>query len=560
MDGQSLARLLHKRGINMRYLGRLARMTKGKSPRLEALHRLVVQEMIARSFKHVAAEYLRDLPAVFATSCLAHLLNCVLGSGLNSLPKAQYDEDLQSFYPNVDWSFIGLEPHTLIDQISQQVYARFRYSLDEDWNSNIKHIQLLRDICQILGLQLAAKNYHFVSASSNSAIEHRDAIADSILSNGRGSNGKKARKNGDQGFAMISSESVIRSASVTFAPDDIVNIFPIVKDACPISSIAEETMQAGKMSMLRGDREVGQDLLLETMSLHEQIYGVVHPEVAGLYHQLAMLYHQLGEKSGAVELAHKSVIIFERTLGLDASETVLGYLNVGLFEHANGNTKVALVYVRHALQLWKLIYGLNHPDSITTINNIAVMLQTLKQYKDSRIWFEHSLVVCERVSGKDSVNAATLGFQLAQALALDQDAKGAVKRMREAYSIFLAKLGPDDRNTKESESWLEQLTQNAVSIAKHAKDVQARRLRRIQLSGRVPPGIQPQPQVKLLPADILGGTNARHATAADPRSVDELMSYIEGSGGSSKIVSTKKRSTRNNPKRRGASRILNASG
>ncbi|RJE16882.1 hypothetical protein PHISCL_10781, partial [Aspergillus sclerotialis] len=96
------------------------------------------------------------------------------------------------------------------------------------------------------------------------------------------------------------------------------------------------------------------------------------------------------------------------------------------------------------------------------MNNAAVMLQHLKQYSDSRKWFEASLTVCENLFGTQSINTATILFQLAQALALDQDSKAAVGKMRDAYNIFLGQLGPEDRNTKEAEAWLEQLTQNAV--------------------------------------------------------------------------------------------------
>ncbi|KAI5302249.1 Intracellular distribution of mitochondria, partial [Ascosphaera atra] len=161
-----------------------------------------------------------------------------------------------------------------------------------------------------------------------------------------------------------------------------------------------------------------------------------------------------------------------------------------------GNTNTALTYIKHALDLWKVIYGPNHPDSITTMNNAAVMLQHIKKYADSRKWFESSYDVCVSLFGRQSINTATILFQLAQALALDQDSKAAVSKMRDAYNIFHSQLGPDDRNTKEAETWLEQLTQNAVSIAKHAKDIQARRLRRTALAARAGnAGTRLQPQV-----------------------------------------------------------------
>lgn len=549
MDGHSLSRLMHKRGINIRYLGMLASLAKAQSSRLDALSTLSIQEMIARAFKHVANRYLKNIPAVFSASCLAHLLNCLLGAGYNKAPKAHFDEDLSSYYSDADWSFTTIDPQILRAQIEEQVQLRYRFELEEKWFVGLKYIQLLREICLKLGVQLTAKDYQF----STQAEVHTNGLApppNGVLHAMNGASSKKKKKNGDHNLASQSTESLSLKPNVTFDPDDIVNIIPVVKDACPRSMLAEEALEAGRISLGQNQRELGQELLLESLSLHEQIYGFLHPEVARVYHQLSMLYYQMDEKNAAVELARKAVIVSERTLGIDSNETVLSYLNLGLFEHANGNTKVALVYIKHALELWKIIYGTKHPDSITTINNAAVMLQNLKLYHESRLWFEKSLAICEEVSGKNSVNTATLCFQLAQALALDSDAKAAVNRMREAYSIFLAKLGPEDRNTKESENWLEQLTLNAVSIAKHAKDIQARKLRRIQLTPRVTLGTRPQPQVGQSSGDVVIGRAASGSVSMDSRSVDELIKFIEGGGDTTKRSGGKKRSARNHPKRR----------
>jgi len=272
-----------------------------------------------------------------------------------------------------------------------------------------------------------------------------------------------------------------------------------------------------------------------------------------------LIYYQTDEKDAAVELARKAVIVTERTLGVDSADTILAYLNLSLFEHSQGNTKQALVYVRHALEVWKIVFGPNHPDSITTMNNAAVMLQNLKFYPESRRWFEASLKVCEDLFGRHTINTATILFQLAQALALDHDAKGAVNRMREAYSIFHSELGPNDRNTKEAESWLEQLTQNAVSIAKHAKDIQNRRFRRIGMMPRVSLGTRPQPQVGQTVPDISSAaapsvSAQSRAIGLDSRSIDELLKFIEGGDASrnSPQAKQKKRAKAMNPKLRRA--------
>jgi protein TIF31 len=546
MDGQSLSRLLHKRGINIRYLGKVAMLAEGK--RLESLRILSIQEMVSRAFKHVASKYLRYLPIPLTAACTSHLLNCLLGADLNPKPKAEVDESMISLYPEADLAFQKVSPESLRGEIENQILRRFQYTIDKAWSSHIKPLQLLREVALKLGLQLEMKEYRFTTQPAKSPVEStapsNGTAAKENGANGQSTSSKKKKKARDGSPASIASSNTY--SAQTFSPDDILNIVPIIKEASPRSSLAEEALEAGRISIMQNQKKLGQELLLESLSLHEQIYGIIHPEVARVYNTLSMLYYQLEEKEAAVELARKAVIVSERTLGIDNAETLLSYLNLGLFGHASGETKLALSYIKHALGLWKVIYGPNHPDSITTINNAAVMLQHLKDYHESRLWFEASLKICEDVYGKQSINAATLLFQLAQALALDQDSKGAVNRMRESYNIFLNELGPNDKNTKEAESWLEQLTQNAVSIAKHAKDVQARRIR---VSPRVTLGqTQPQPQVGQT-AQAATGRDPRNSMGLDSRSIDELLKFIEGTDPTAKA---KKRPGRSNPKRRGA--------
>ncbi|KAH8658741.1 clustered mitochondria-domain-containing protein [Tricladium varicosporioides] len=550
MDGQSFSRLLHKRGINIRYLGKIAQLSDGK--KLETVRNLAVQEMVSRAFKHIASKYLKYLPIPLTGGCIAHLLNCLLGTGFNAKPKAEIDSNLVDLYPEADLSFKNVTPETLKAEIEGQIFRRYQYVIDSEWITGIKHLQLLREIALKLGLQLEMKDYRFSTSQAMSAEASATTNGSSPKENGVNgqSTSSKKKKKARDGSPAAAAPVIQRH---TFNPDDILNVVPIIKEASPRSSLAEEALEAGRISILQGQKKLGQELLLESLSLHEQIYGIVHPEVARVYNTLSMLYYQLEEKEAAIELARKAVIVSERTLGVDNAETLLSYLNLGLFCHGGGESKLALSYIKHALDLWKIIYGANHPDSITTLNNAAVMLQHLKDFHESRLWFEASLNVCEENYGKNSINAATLLFQLAQALALDHDPKAAVNRMRESYNIFLNELGASDKNTKEAESWLEQLTQNAVSIAKHARDVQARRTRAgIRVSPRVTLGqTHPQPQVGQT-AEAASGRDPLHSRSLDSRTIDELVRFIEGTDQKTK---PKKRPGRSNPKRRGGSTV-----
>ncbi|KAL9111850.1 MAG: hypothetical protein Q9227_003700 [Pyrenula ochraceoflavens] len=548
MDGRSLTLLLHKRGINVRYLGRIATLAAEKGRRLQALVALARQEMIARAFKHIANRNLRRLPPVFATACISHLLNCLLGDNVNPRPRAQIDEELRELY-TADVSFERLDPVSLKSQVESEVQQRYRYRLPNDWVSSLKHFQMLRDLCLKLGLQLGARDFSFTKADMSTHEDHSPVQNGTLQANGKGHEDSKKKKKKNIDGHQRDNSPLNNAPILIFSPDDIINIVPIVKDAAPRSTLAEEALEAGRISLARNEKQLGQELVLESLSLHEQIYGILHPEVAKMYHQLSMLYYQTDEKDAAVELARKAVIVTERTLGVDSHDAILAYLNLSLFEHATNNTHAALVYVKHAMDVWNIIYGMDHPDSITTLNNAAVMLQNLKLYADSRKWFEASLSLCEDLFGRQSVHTATILFQLAQALALDHDSKAAVHRMREAYNIFLSELGANDRNTKEAESWLEQLTQNAVSIAKHAKDIQNRRFRRVQLTPRVTLGTRPQPQVGQTAAESGTRPETVRSIGLDSRSVDELLKFIEG-GEASVSPSKKKRMPTRNPKLR----------
>lgn len=523
MDGQSLTQQLHKRGINVRYLGKIASIAT--DPRLQCLKDIALQDMVSRAFKHIAAKHLRNTPGPLVSSCVSHLLNCLLGAEFNPTPVADIDADMKALYPEADLSFDSVTPELIRSQIVSEVLQRFHYSLADDWHKTLKPLQLLREIALKLGLQVQAKDYAFVKKPV--VAEKEPQPASSGPANGEG--GKKKKKSKNTESSSPSSTPAI--AAHTFCPDDITNIVPVVKHSAPRSTLAEEALEAGRISIMQGQKKLGQDLLIESLSLHEQIYGVLHPEVARMYNTLSMMYYQLDEKDAAVELARKAIIVAERTVGVDSTETLLNYLNLSLFLHQTGDSAAALAYVKHALQLWKVIYGADHPDSITTINNGAVMLQHLKAYRESRLWFEESLRICTKVYGADSVNAATLLFQLAQALALDQDPSSAVNRMKASFKIFKEKLGPEDKNTKEAESWLEQLTHNAVSIARHARDAQSRRLRM--------PFATP----------MLNPSTSAAPNKPDDRKIEDLIKYIdEGSQSSGKKSKT---SGRGNPKRRG---------
>lgn len=81
MDGQILSENLHTRGINIRYLGKIAEQLS-KIKRLEYLYSITVAELITRAAKHIFNNYIQvrrvdvfDLYLYFIHFCIFSLLS-----------------------------------------------------------------------------------------------------------------------------------------------------------------------------------------------------------------------------------------------------------------------------------------------------------------------------------------------------------------------------------------------------------------------------------------------------------------------------------------------------
>ncbi|KAI8337160.1 clustered mitochondria-domain-containing protein [Chlamydoabsidia padenii] len=520
LDGDALTKAMHRRGINMRYLGKLAKLVSlNEDKRIRHIQALAVQEMIVRASKRLLRKYTATLDLETSRLCLSHYLNCLLGGSINSKPAPVLPDGKNKN----DYSWAHLTPVSLKKILQEQVLLWFRYSItDDDW-SQLKPIPTLRETCIRAGIQLEARDYRFAAYSDEEAAANAaaDAQLEALLSRQKQQQQQKNSRKVKKQQRAVDTLAATPRRKTTFIPDDILNILPIVKQASTRSVFAEETFEAGKLSLVQGRRELGLELLMESLTLHEQTYGFLHPETSKCYATLAMIYHHDEDREASLDLQRKAVIAAERTLGVDHPETVHHYLNLGLFEHAAGRSKLALRYLRHALYYWDLLFGPGHPDSATADNNAGVMLQSLRDYKTSTKFFERACSTQENIFGKDHVLTASGYHVLAKAYTLLGDFNQALSAERLAYGVFEKKLGQDDYRTKESDAWLKELTSNALLTAQRARELEQQ---------------QQQLQQQQKPSD----KTKQHTTkpteiAKGELPIDQVLQYINnGTSGSSR--------------------------
>ena len=88
LDSEGLVRDLHRRGINMRYLGQVAELfDKMDEYPIESFKSLLREEMVARVAKRLLREYLKELAVFQVGKCISHFLNCLFADDTSALSK-----------------------------------------------------------------------------------------------------------------------------------------------------------------------------------------------------------------------------------------------------------------------------------------------------------------------------------------------------------------------------------------------------------------------------------------------------------------------------------------
>ncbi|KAJ2350140.1 Intracellular distribution of mitochondria, partial [Coemansia sp. RSA 2618] len=507
LSGDALVTAMHQRGINMRYLGRIAALLPTDVESVRNVRRLVIFEMVARATKHIVRGLFRSVPAHLHPEAFALVANALVGARYCATPA-----DHLSAAAQAQPELAGLTVQGLSAEIRRQVALRFRYELDasvlDELICNNERI-LLREVSMKVGAQLALQQYHFERP------DERAVYSEAVAALGPGAKLTKPAK-------RIVRERVdaVLARPTTVVTADVMNFAAVAKVSVQNSSFADEAFEAGRVSLEQGQKELGLELLLESLALHEQTFGFLHPESARCYAVVSLAHYDAGEPALAAEFMTKAVVISERTVGLDNPLTIHNYLNLSLYEHARGNTLLALRLMRHAMDLWRLVNSPDHPDLATAHNNIGVMLQALHLYDDALRFFSACVATRERLLGPDHVLVANAQHSLAKALAITGDFKGAVQAERSAHKFFSTRFGDDDPRAKETAEWLAELTFNAVRTAKLSKSAQEK-IRDIANNA------------SLAHVDKEGKEGKEPSGAKGVLPIDELLKFITGSTNSS---------------------------
>ncbi|CAF1346965.1 unnamed protein product, partial [Adineta steineri] len=475
VDGEGLSEAMHSRGINIRYLGRVAHLLT-QQPSLIYLYEIVVTEILCRSAKHVFRTYSQSVPIHLLSFSISHFLNCFLT--LISSPVTDYTFDELSsstststtntsntslsnstnttsqktnnkkknkkqqqrkhspIMRNESLEFSSLTSKLLWTQLTNEAKSRFSFDLTcDDIESfvdkySVRRTCILRSFCLKTGLQLAMREYQFESTN------------------------KSSRTNTD-----------------CFTEDDVVNMYPVIKQVPPKPSDAYQFFTSGQQKIQQGLLREGFELISEAHNLLNNVYGPLHPEISMCLRLLARLNYIMGDYQEALFTQHKAVMMSERVLGVDHPQTATEYIHMALYSFANGLSINASKLLCRARYIILTCCGENHPQISLIDSNLGLILQSYGDYENALKFMEKSLELNKTFYGTKSLKVALSHHLCARIQSCRGDFRSALNSEREAYQIYRAQLGDEHERTRESAQVLKHLTEQAVVLQKRINDV-----------------------------------------------------------------------------------------
>ncbi|CAF3343891.1 unnamed protein product [Rotaria sp. Silwood1] len=480
VDGESLSEAMHSRGINIRYLGRVVQLLNQQSS-LFYLYDISVTEILCRSAKHIFRNYIQSVPLHLLSFSISHFLNCFLT--IITSPSSEYlsDEFLSlsssstltnngttntnsslanltnsssqkttnkkknkkhqqrkqnPFMRNESLDFLSLTSKTFWLQLTNEAKARYNFDLNCDdienflEKYNARRTCILRSFCSKTGLQLSMREYQFDVTN------------------------KSTRTNNE-----------------CFNEEDVINIYPLIKQVPPKPSDAYQFFTTGQQKIQQGLLREGFELISEAHNLLNNVYGPMHPEISMCLRLLARLNYIMGDYQEALYTQHKAVMMSERVLGIDHPQTATEYIHMALYSFANGHSINASKLLCRARYIILACCGENHPQISLIDSNLGLILQSYGDYENALKFMEKSLELNKKFYGLKSLKVALSHHLCARIQSCRGDFRSALNSEREAYQIYKLQLGDEHERTRESAQVLQHLTEQAVVLQKRMNDV-----------------------------------------------------------------------------------------
>ena len=468
VDGRGLTEFLHQRGVNCRYLGRLAEMALDEEKNVKKEEKEVLEgngkqlnrhkmpdcwlellecEMVARAAKHVLDRYLTENGCVAATqpgAVIASFLSAIMTTSEESAAETEKrllqdgnDDDDQTMIPtlNIGDDISVKRGHKDIwTDIEKEVGHRFRYNLnlynskDNVMAKRAQYIPLLRRFCQKAGIRLKAKSYQIggkglVSSSVSFPFSISDIIEVVPLV-------KHAASSGDDGFIACASGAAAASTSLHILLPEAKAAF----DAAQVH-LNEKRLQSAL------------DLIQEATSLYQRVIeSPFHNRVFRCLELTSIILFQAQELDLALANASKALAVAIQIGGFDSKEVLSSRTTLSHILLNVGSIASAVKQQRAAMYLMELMAGPRYVELSNSYHKLGTIYHEVGSLIHALRFYQEAFAR----NNPDRVIEGMLSKHSASILANLGQFKPAFETERRTYEMFRLSLGEEHDLTKNS--------------------------------------------------------------------------------------------------------------
>ena len=485
-EGKSLTEFIHQRGINCRYLGRLAQLaqveeakdkkqlSEFKESKRSKLDRrkmplfwleLLECEMVARASKHVLDRYLsaNNYANIGSLSQIVASFLCAIVSEseetaaqtenrTSKMTDVPDDDDLSNLtlFQTGSTIFPPRSRHDVWTEVEEEIARRFRYNLtifnQTNPSDRTLYIPLLRRVCQRNGIRLVAKSYD---------------VGMKCLCSDSGSGG-----------------SII--ASYPISALDIVDIVPLMKHAAahsegfvacgsnPNTGIpalhislpdARATLEQAHLHHNKRLLSRALDLAQEAAGLYQRVSETpAHPGVVRCIDLIASILYDAGEPALAAQNAGRALGYQTQISGFDSPDIINLHFVMFQFLLADGQASQAIKHIKAAIYLMELVGGKNHFELSNAYHKAGTVYHGVNDLKTALRFYQEA----NTRDSCDRLLEAMISKSSALVLAGVDEYKQAVENEKRAFQLFSVLLGNTHTLTKQSDQALNNFMRAAV--------------------------------------------------------------------------------------------------
>ncbi|KAJ4728119.1 Tetratricopeptide repeat (TPR)-like superfamily protein [Melia azedarach] len=353
VDGRTLTDFMHTRGLRMRSLGHVVKL----SEKLSHVQSLCIHEMIVRAFKHI-------LQAVISAVGNTQKMAVSIAAALNLMLGVPESEELK----------ISHNVHPLVWRwLEVFLTKRYEWDLNGLNYKDVRKFAILRGLCHKVGIELVSRDFDMDSPSPFRKVDvvslvpvHKQAACSSADGRQLLESSKTALDKGKLEDAVTYGTKALAKLVAVCGP--------------------YHRMTAGAYSLLAvvlyhtGDFNQATIYQQKALDINERELGLDHPDTMKSYGDLAVFYYRLQHTELALKYVKRALYLLHLTCGPSHPNTAATYINVAMMEEGLGNVHVALRYLHKALKCNQRLLGPDHIQTAASYHAIAIALSLMEAY------------------------------------------------------------------------------------------------------------------------------------------------------------------------------------